>query len=97
MWTDSRNDTLRNVGAAVGSANIEHDIADHFAALAEFVGRGNVAQRQAPSDGVDEPVALQERAELGEAGVAIGNAEIVNKKKRNVIELRMFNLRCADP
>jgi len=36
-------------------------------------------------------------AELGEAGVAIGNAEIVNKKKRNVIELRMFNLRCADP
>ena len=53
------------------SPNTEDDIAYYFSALAELMCQGDVVQWQASSDRVDQAVALEERAELGKAGVAI--------------------------
>jgi hypothetical protein len=63
------------------SPYIEDDIAQYFSALAEFMCQGGVTQRQASSHRVDQPVALEERTELGKAGVAIGSTQIVDEKK----------------
>ena len=63
------------------SPNTEDDIAYHFSALAEFMCQGDVVQWQASSHRVDQAVALEERAELGKAGVAIGSTEVVDEKK----------------
>ena len=65
----------------VPSPNIQDDIAYYFTALAEFMCQGDVVQWQASSHRVDQPVALEERAELGKAGVAIGSTEVVDEKK----------------
>jgi hypothetical protein len=45
-----------NTAPRPGSADIEHDIADHGAALTELVRLGDVAQRQLACHGVDECV-----------------------------------------
>ena len=63
------------------SPDIEHNIAYYFSALAEFMCQGHVAQRQAPSHRVDQPIALEKRAELGKAGLTIGSTEIIDEKK----------------
>ena len=46
-------------------------------------------QRQASTHRVDQPVALEERVQLGKAGVAIGSAEVVDKKKPKRDRLRI--------
>jgi hypothetical protein len=63
------------------SPNTEDDIAYYFSALAEFMCQGDVVQWQASSHRVDQAVALEERAELGKASVAIGGTEVVDEKE----------------
>jgi hypothetical protein len=63
------------------SPNTEDDIAYYFSALAEFMCQGDVVQWQASSHRVDQALALEERAELGKAGVAIGSTQIVDEKE----------------
>ena len=46
-----------------------------------FMCQGDAVQWQASSHRLDQTVALEERAELGKAGVAIGSSEIVDEKK----------------
>jgi len=44
------------------SPNIDNDIADDLAALDDFVSFGDIVQRDAPGDRVNEPAALKQIA-----------------------------------
>src|SRR5271165_84118 len=63
------------------SPNIDNDIADDLAALDDFVSFGDIVQRDAPGDRVNEPAALKQIAKLGNRRAPLALRDVVDEEE----------------